>query len=250
MRWFNNRRASTTAKSQILAAYASGQGDVEVVTGPLGSDVPVPPVWQTLHGLAPLDRVKTLAREWDQAVGNVMPATIAALRAHATDVEVMRIGPWHMLLYSIVSGHGPTHYFVGGNPRQPVFPKEGGIQRWWADVPGPLQGFYETTHDGFHDVPSRALGPAQLRDVKSLPWLSTAELYPDARSSMFTFCSDFGGRHLVLDLADGHDASAWVIAPDMRADERVAFWQVVDSWTSAGIRADNPADRQTHMVRA
>ncbi len=236
MRWFKNTRAHTQDKARAIASYASGQGDVHFLTSSPDPSIPMPPMWRTLHALPPADRVATAVGAWTETVGSVMPSTIEALRTHATDVEVMRLGPWHMLLYTVRVNRKESRYFIGGNPLQPVFPKEGGVQRWWADVPITLQRFYEQTHDGFHDLKTRALGPSQLRDVRSVPDVDPASM-DERLKSVFTFFVDPEGRYLLIDLRHASDGHADVWNPGTPPTARVAFWPVVDSWVSAAVSA-------------
>lgn len=236
MRWPRNTHAQTPDKSQVLVAYASGHGDAQFLVGPPDPVVPMPTWWRTLHAMAPPTRVAAALREWTPTVELVLPSTLAALRTRTRDVEVVRVGPWFKLLYTVEATQDTRRYFVGGNPLQPVFPREDGVQPWWANVPAHLQGFYERMHDGFHDASTRTQGPAALRDVTRVATTAHSNTTPGAERVSYHFFSAPDGNQLVVDLAGPATGQASVWRDGVMQLDRVDFWPLVDHWMSTDLR--------------
>lgn len=235
--WFTRKKSRTPREQKLdfLRRYAMGEGDLDVLEGPVDGAADVPRWWRNLHAQPPAQRVQAALAPWRATVARQLSNTIAYLGAFASDVELLRLGQRYYLLYTINNRQGGTEYYAGGNPRVPVFAAEGSIQPRWHEVPVVLRAFYEQVHDGFFHFPSRALGLEALEDVSCLNLLEAHYPLQLDVDSTYNFFSNMMGSYVVIDLSDSAEDKAalwWQADPPAYG---INFWDVVDEWIVIGF---------------
>lgn len=232
MAWFSRKAPQEPGKLEFLRNYTLGQGTLDVLAEAPDPQVPMPAFWRSLHQQDPAARVAAATDAWTATVASELSNTIAYLRDHATDIEVIRLGNAHLLLYTVVNRQGLTQYYAGGNPSQPVFADDGSLLAHWPQVPPVLRNFYEQTHTGFFYFPARALGLESLEFIRAIDWMDI-EFEPEVDlKATFPFFSNMMGDYVVVDVTDGQAALWWKDDPP---DYGINFWDVIDEWTVIGF---------------
>jgi hypothetical protein len=238
---FWSKKVVDPAKDKIgyLTQFASA--DLEILTSPDGLAGTVPDSWLALGGMEREQRLASALQPWEAVVATQLSNTLAYLRDHLIDVELLRVGSAYFLLYSVTNLDGSPRYYVGGNPLRPDFGKNGALREQWPLVPASLRAFYEQVHDGFYEFSSRSSGPdglAYVVHMTDLEWGIIDQLQLDLKidlATSYAFFNNGGGGYVVLDLAQSETQSATLWWSDDAPRYDIDFWDLVDDWTVIGF---------------
>lgn len=238
---FWSKKSIDPAADKVGYLKQFGSSDLEILSPYPGGIEPIPQAWQRLLNQDREQRIAATLLLWEGVVGTQMSNTVAYLRAHLTDVELLRVDQSYYLLYSLTNLEGAPRYYVGGNPLRPDFGTNQTLRLEWSRLPASLRSFYEDLHDGFYEFSSRSSGPDGLANVvrmADLEWGIIDQLGLDLQielATSYAFFNNGGSGYVVIDLssADAEQATLWWADDAPRYG--IKFWDLVDDWTVIGI---------------
>lgn len=203
----------------------------------------VPKSWYQVFAIRETDqRIKSMLSVWKKHQPDEWWVTISYLEDHLEDVELMKIKDIYFVLYSVRAENGEMQYYVGGNPLEPLNNPD--LETCWDKVPESIRYFYENLYNGFYDYACGAMGMVESKHITYLghndfDWTILEDLEEPLQidlSSTFGFFSNFMGGYVAIDLdhCDLESATLWF--SDDQPDYNVNFWDVVDEWTTIGMR--------------
>ncbi|MDR1442361.1 MAG: hypothetical protein LBJ02_08255 [Bifidobacteriaceae bacterium] len=233
---------SAVSKLRFLSQYTLGEGKIEMLTSGDAGSLPMPSQWRSIVDQdRAADRVGAALALRRGFMGLRTPATVRYLEGNLEDVELMRVGEYSYLLYSVRNGAGEILYYAGGNPLERDFGDNATLAGMWERVPDSLRAFCEDFHEGFYYFPSRDGGLDALRYVLRLgavDWSVIPELDVEVRIDLdtsFGFFANGSGGYVVLDLSQPSLDNACVWWAHEPPSYGVGFWPEVDGWIAAGL---------------
>jgi hypothetical protein len=238
---FWSKKSIDPAADKVGYLKQFGSSDLEILSPYPGGIESIPQTWERLLNQDREQRIAATLLLWEGVVGTQMSNTVAYLRAHLTDVELLRVDQSYYLLYSLTNLEGAPRYYVGGNPLRPDFGTNQTLRLEWSRLPASLRSFYEDLHDGFYEFSSRSSGPDGLANVvrmADLEWGIIDQLGLDLQielATSYAFFNNGGSGYVVIDLssADAEQATLWWADDAPRYG--IKFWDLVDDWTVIGI---------------
>lgn len=231
-KWRRTRREPS--KFEMLSRYTYGRHEIQLIAGEVPSDQPLPDEWRRLPLLTAQERVELMISLMRRTLGDVLPLTLSYMDEYCSDAELVLIAGRYHVVYTIAARSGLVQYYGGGNPLQPSWPKEtvvGGIRQIrgvWDKVPEPLKSFYETTHDGFYDFTSHALGLSELDQVHCQGDYLLGDPWHEYFAGAYTFYSHITGGFLTLDIDGSEPGRADMWWGDSEPELNVHFWNYLD----------------------
>ncbi|MBA3020569.1 hypothetical protein [Propionicimonas sp.] len=237
---FWSKKSLDPADDKVGYLKQFGALDLEIVAHPADVDG-IPDSWKQLLSQDLESRLGAIVAGWEAVLASQLSNTLAYLRAHLTDVELLRVDQEYFLLYSLTNTEGAPRYYVGGNPLRPNFGENQALRQQWSQLPAALRSFYEELHDGFYEFSSRSSGLDGLRNVLRLADLEWGiidqlglELQLDLETS-YAFFNNGGSGYVVLDLSNAQDEQATLWWANSEPRYGINFWDLIDDWTVIGI---------------
>jgi hypothetical protein len=228
-------------KLEFLARYShryvAGGANVELLPSPTHASAPIPENWISLLKQDRSSRINSAIHMWQDIVEQEMSNTISYFTEFLTDIELLRVGTLHYLLYSIRQlDKDQVLFYVGGNPLQRNYTNNPQLAADWNRLPIKIRDFYEQLHDGFFYWPSRTMGLDAVEKVIFLGkyrWPIQAQLQPEIDlSCSHGFFTNGEGSYISLETSHG---SAMLWDANQPPKTNINFWDWIDEWTTIGF---------------
>lgn len=201
-----------------------------------------PKVWKEVFCEKEIDlKIKKMLNIWKTYVGKEMSNTISYLEEFLIDIEIMNIGKYYSVLYTIKNQDNKVKYYEGNNPYDKRLNKK--LNEYWHLVPDDIKKFYDNVHNGFYYYPSKGMGLDSYNDVTYLndeEWGIIDEIGEENLilnlSTSFGFFNNSIGTYVVVDCEKGiNDAILWSAKDE--PEYNLKFWDVVDEWMVIGFQS-------------
>jgi hypothetical protein len=222
-------RGKPENKIGYLNQFTDRYNSVEILQA-LPRDSEVPDQWRELFASSGPDRITCFLRMWRDAIGDRLSNTLAYLKDHLHDIEVMRMQSDVLALYSIRNRLGIMRYYVGGNPAR-ISNK---LSAEWPQALRELQSLYDF-QNGFTEFSSGA-GLSQFSQVRSIEDLYAGPVdRPGINVSFnptraYLWFSNGAGGYVAIDLDNCIHDNAFLWWVDDQPTYDLNFWAVVDEW--------------------
>ncbi|WP_034868834.1 hypothetical protein [Clostridium lundense] len=201
----------------------------------------LPKVWKDIFSEKNVDvRKRKMLDVWRSSVGKEMSNTISFLNEHLIDIEIMNIGEYYSVLYTVKNQDNKIKYYEGNNPCDKRLNKK--LNEYWSVVPDEIKRFYDNVHNGFYYYPSKGMGLDSYNDVTCL-WEEEWGIIEDIGEenlklnllTSFGFFNNSLGTYVVVDCEKGiNDAILWSSKDE--PEYNLKFWDVVDEWMVIGFQ--------------
>ncbi len=202
----------------------------------------IPEIWKDIFSDKNVEiRKKRMLDIWKTYVEKEMSNTISFLEEYLIDIELMRIGEYYSVLYTIKNQDDKIKYYEGNNPYDKRMNKK--LDEYWDIVPVEIKRFYDNVHNGFYYYPSKGMGLDSYNDVTCLgeeEWGIIDDIGEENLelnlSSSFGFFNNSLGTYVVVDCEKGvNDAILWSSKDE--PEYNLKFWDVVDEWMVIGFQS-------------
>ncbi|WP_291584041.1 SMI1/KNR4 family protein [Clostridium sp. UBA6640] len=203
----------------------------------------IPNIWVEIFEQKDVEhRVICLIQYWESILSYEMRNTISYFKEHLQNVELMRLGSKHYILYSIRSlTTEKVLFYCGGNPLEKSFDEQKELKKDWGKVPEKVKQFYEEIHDGFYYFPSRSMGLDAIENITYLDeyeWSIVDELEEPIKidiKSSYGFFSNGVGKYVVIDINNFTENGATLWSSKSLPKYNLDFWDIVDEWMVIGF---------------
>ena len=199
-----------------------------------------PEYWKAVLSAASTDlSVKILLEEWAK-FSYQYGSTVAYLKDHLLEVELIFNRGKYSLLYSVRNKAGGIAYYEGKNPFTKAIPEN--IKLVWDKIPDSFTGFYDQLHNGWVYFASQSNGLSPIEGVivlGDLDWgilddIDAASL-PFALENCIGFFNNGMGDYAAIDLNSSDQQQGFIWWHTKPPKLNVDIWAVIDAWTKIGL---------------